>query len=235
MTKAAVYVGTRNMYGHMIPAMKSLLYNSDVDRIYLCIEDDVFPEPLPDVCKVINVSGQKYFEPNGANMRTRFSYMCMIRVAFAKFLPEDRVLSLDDDTIVDADISDLWELPIDDYYFAASHEWHKAQQNYLYTNVGVCLMNLAKLRDGKADEMIAVLNKIRLEFIDQDVMNMLCQGHIYDIPSEYNANYYTEHTEHPKIYHHIGRNDLLPTFPDVQKYARMSFDEVMAHRRKGGK
>lgn len=41
--KTAVYTGTKNLYPHMIPAIKSLLFNSDVDIIYLLIEDDVFP------------------------------------------------------------------------------------------------------------------------------------------------------------------------------------------------
>ena len=30
--KAAVYTGTRNLYEHMIPAMKSLMINSPVDK-----------------------------------------------------------------------------------------------------------------------------------------------------------------------------------------------------------
>lgn len=232
--KAAIYTGTRNLYEHMIPAIKSLLYNSDVDRIYVGIEDDKFPYELPSLCKVINLSKQEIFDPNGANARTRFTYMAMMRVALVKFLPKNmnRILSLDVDTIVDRDISELWDLPIDDCYFAASHEWHKAQENYLYCNVGVCLMNLKKLRDGKADELIHVLNKIKLEFLEQDAMNMLCQGHIYDMPSEYNANYYTERVDEPKIIHHIGRNDLLPTYHDVKKYAAMSFDEIMTERAK---
>ena len=45
--KAAVYCATRNLYLDLIPAVKSLLANSDVDRVYLLIEDDAFPEELP--------------------------------------------------------------------------------------------------------------------------------------------------------------------------------------------
>lgn len=232
--KAAVYTGTRNLYKSMIPAIKSLLVNSDVERIYIGIEDAAFPYELPSLCEVIDLSGQTIFAKDGANANSRYTYMAMMRVALAKILPEDlnRVLSLDVDTIVDKDISELWGLPIDDCYFAASHEWHKAQKGYLYCNVGVSLFNLEKMRDGKADELICVLNKIKLEYLEQDAMNMLCQGHIYDMPPEYNSNYYTEHVQEPKIIHHIGRNDLLPTYSDVQKYAAMSFDEIMAKRAK---
>lgn len=230
--KAAIYTGTRNLYKHMIPAIKSLLYNSDVDKIYLGIEDDTFPYELPNICQIINLSGQKIFEPDGANMKSRFTYMALIRAALPKILPKrlNRVLSLDVDTIVDDDISDLWDLPIDDCYFAASHEWHKAQEGYIYTNVGVCLMNLKKLRDGKTDELIHALNKVKLEFADQDILNLLCQGHIYDMPAEYNANYYTEKVDKPKIIHHIGDNNKLSSYQDVKKYSAMTFEEIMAKR-----
>lgn len=232
--KAAIYTATRNLYKDLIPAIKSLLVNSDVDRIYVGIEDDEFPYELPKICKIINLSKQEIFLKDGANMNSRYTYMAMMRVALSKILPKNmnRVLSLDVDTIVDRDISELWELPIDDCYFAASHEWHKAQEGYIYCNVGVSLFNLKKMRDGKTDELIHVLNKIKLEFLEQDALNMLCQEAIYDMPSEYNSGYYTEHVDETKIIHHIGRNDLLHTYPDFQKYARMSFEEIMANRGK---
>lgn len=45
--RVAAYCGTRNLYKDMVPAFKSLLINSNVDIIYLLIEDDKFPYPLP--------------------------------------------------------------------------------------------------------------------------------------------------------------------------------------------
>ena len=54
--KAAVYGGTRNVYRNMLAPMKSLLMNSDVDKIYFLIEDDEFPYPLPKEVECINVS-----------------------------------------------------------------------------------------------------------------------------------------------------------------------------------
>jgi lipopolysaccharide biosynthesis glycosyltransferase len=105
----------------MIPAIKSLLINSDVDKIYLLIEDDVFPFDLPSNVETINVSNQKYFRPNGPNMNSHYTYLAMMRAALAKVFPDlDTILSLDVDTIVNQDISDVWNLPIENYYFAAS-------------------------------------------------------------------------------------------------------------------
>ena len=231
--KAAIYTGTRNLYEHMLPAIKSLLCNSDVEKLYLGIEDPVFPYELPDICEVIDLSGQTIFDSNGPNIGSRWTYMAMMRAALVKILPEDldRVLSLDVDTIVVQDISNLWDLPIDDCYFAASHEFHMTNEKFLYTNVGVVLFNLKKLRDGKADEVIRMLNNRAFGWVEQDCLNLLCQGYIYDMPAVYNAHYYTRNPDNPKIIHHIGNNALLPGYPDVQKYAAMSFDEIMSRRK----
>lgn len=232
--KAAIYTGTRNLYKHMIPAIKSLIVNSDVEKIYVGIEDPTFPEWLPDICEILDLSGQTIFPPDGPNMKSRYTYMAMMRAALTKILPEDldRVLSLDVDTIVDKNISDLWELPIDDCYFAASHEFHMTNEKFLYTNVGVCLFNLRKLRDGKADEVIRMLNTRQFGWLEQDVMNLLCQGYIYDMPPEFNAHYYTKNPPDPKIIHHIGDNSRLSEHQDVRKYTGMSWNDVMERRKK---
>ena len=216
----------------MYTAVKSLLYNSDVERIYLGIEDDVFPYELPELCSVMNLSGQTIFDKDGPNYKNGWTYMALMRAALVKILPDelDRVLSLDIDTIVDGDISELWELPIDDYYIAGAHEWHETTNKFLYVNVGVTLHNLKKLRDGKADEIIRALNTRRFEFCEQDAINIYCQGYIYDMPAKYNAEYYTEKVRRPKIIHHIGNNALLQTYPDYQKYAAIDMADIMRRR-----
>ena len=42
-------------------------------------------------------------------MNSSFTYLAMMRAALAKLFPDiDRILSLDVDTIIDQNISDLW-------------------------------------------------------------------------------------------------------------------------------
>ena len=41
--KYAVYFGSREIYWDMATSAKSLLINSDVDKIFFLIEDDEFP------------------------------------------------------------------------------------------------------------------------------------------------------------------------------------------------
>lgn len=206
--KAAAYTGTRNLYSGMVPAVKSLLAHSDVEKVYLLIEDDEFPYYLPDCVETVNVSNQTYFRPGGPNMDSDFTYMAMMRATFALMFTElDRILSLDVDTIVNEDISILWDAPLNDCYFCAAPEWHKTKPDRVYTNIGVCMYNLEKLRDGKAQQAIDALNTRKYRFLEQDVFNEICQGHILLMNGNYNANYWVKHGDNPKIVHYAAIRD----------------------------
>ena len=215
--KAAVYCGTRNLYADMLPAIKALLINSDVDKIYLLIEDDVFPYQLPDCVECINVSEQTYFDHDGPNYLNGWTYMVLMRAALHRVFPDlDKIVSLDVDTIAAKDVYGLWDFDIEDYYRAVCKEPHKSIRQ-LYINAGVMVLNLAKLRDGKGDEIIEALNTRRFPYNEQDCINELCQGGILEISSDYNANAYTTPTKTPKIVHFAA----IPRWqnaPLVQQY-----------------
>ena len=219
MKKAAAYCMTRNLYEVSVPSIKSLLINGGVDIVYLIIEDDEFPVKLPRT-KVINMKDQKFFTPGGMNIHSRWTYMAMMRAALAKILKESQVLSLDVDTIIDGDISELWELPLKDYYLAAGIEPHKSK-DAPYFNAGVTMFNLSKLRkDGVADKMIEALNTKPYGFIDQDCMNELCAGKILEFDPKYNCHQWAKHTvEDPVIIHYAGYGqDQWTRFTGYQKY-----------------
>lgn len=227
--RAAVYTGTRNVYGDMVTSAKSLLINSNVEKIYFLAEDDDLSMELPQEIEVINVHDQKFFPWDGPNMATPYSYMALMRAALAYVFPDlDRILSLDVDTIIDKDISDIWDIPLDGYYFAACHEKHRSYDDYLYCNAGVVLFNLDKLRkDHKADEVIEVLNTGKFRWVDQDVFNYLCQGRIYDLPSDYNDNDWTVRPNAVKIKHYAGiKRENWINLPLVQKYRKIPFSEI---------
>ncbi len=231
MSKCAAYAVTRNLYDDVLPSIKSLLMNSDVEKIYLLSEDDVFPGDLPKEVTCINVSKLRVFRPTGPNMSLPYSYMSMMRANLHNLLPdEDVVLSLDVDVIVDGDISDLWDVPLEDYYFAAVPEPAKSRGKHIYTNTGVALFNLAKLRDGKGDELVKALNWTRYQFLDQDCLNDKCQGHILPLSSTYNATNYTEPVENPKIYHYAGVR-VWAHEPLVEKYRAIPFSDIRKPKR----
>ena len=234
LDKVAVYTGSSNIYEDMLICAKSLVAHSDVEKIFFLIEDDDFPYDIPDLIETKNVSDQDFFPPWSPNMKSKFTYFALLRSALGKIFTEyDRILSLDCDTICRRDVSHIWELPIEDYYFAASKERHRSVAGMTYTNVGVALMNLKKQREtGKTDEYIDVLNRQWYMYIDQDVMNYLSQGYIYEMNSEYNANDWTEACQNPRIVHFAGiSRDKWRKHPMAKKYENMSWDEVMLERK----
>ena len=234
--KHALYSGTRNLYDDMETAAKSLVANSDVDKIWMLVEDecfDYFRPFLPDIIEVIDVSGQQFFPEESPNMRSRFSYLSLMRAALA-LMPElshiDRILSLDVDTICVRDVSHVWDMPVDDCYFSASAEPGECNRhkNMLYCNTGVAIYNLENLRDGKAQEVVDCLNWRRYPNIEQDVFSFLCQGHIHDMPSEYNATAFTESCAKPRIKHFAGISAVKwREEQHVQAYRSMSWDEAL--------
>ena len=229
MSRIAVYTGSRNLYPDMVPAVKSMIKNGHPDKIYLLIEDDQFSEWLPDIVETINVSGQKFFRPDGPNMRSKFTYLAMMRAALTEVLPQDidKVLSLDCDTLIVGDITELWERDLEGYYFSASIEPHRTRWDTLYTNTGVALYNLKMLREtGKALEVIEELNRNTYPWVEQDVFNYLCQGHILPMPSEFNANDWTLSTTKVSIKHYAGIS-CWTSKTDIRQWRNMPWSMIV--------
>ena len=227
--KYAAYCGTRNLYRDMERSARSLVANSDVDRVYFIIEDDEFPVELPSLIECINVSDQAYFPKDGANMKSKFTYMALMRAALHKLLPDvDKILSLDCDTIAVKKCSHVWDIDVSDSYFAATPEkWASSRPGLVYCNVGVALLNLDKLRDGKGDEIVDVLNSHYFKWVDQDAYNYLCQGRIVEMDSMYNYNnWVVDSGRIPRILHYAGHNDWRENM-EVHKYRDMPWTKVM--------
>ena len=222
MRKVAVYAGTRNVYHNMAVAAKSLLCHTQMDRVWFLIEDDEFQEELPAVIKTKNMSGQQWF-PEGPNTRKRWSYMSLLRLALHEILPEeDRVLWLDIDTIVNADITDLFETELDGCYVAAAEEPIRSKDPFLYFNAGVMILDLKKLRDGMADLLIRYVNRVDMRFPDQDVINLLCQGRIKPISPYWNSNKWIVEVSDPGITHFAADRNYEKK-PLWQQYDRMEW------------
>ena len=208
MRKVVVYAGTRNVYGNMVTAAKSLLMNSPVDQVYFLIEDDEFPEPLPDVIRCINVSNQGWFPPDGANYNSRWTYMTLMRLALPEILPDEhRVLWLDIDTIVIGDISELFGIDLDGCYFAAAEEPTRSKRPFTYHNTGVLVIDLDALRDGKYLRMIRFVNGFKMDFPDQDCVNLTCQQQVKLLSPVYNSCAWTAQPLNAKVIHFAAQRD----------------------------
>ena len=207
MRRVAVYAGTRRVYEMMTCAAKSILAHTRMDRVWFLIEDDEFPEELPDVISTLNVSGQSWFDPNGPNYNSRWTYMTLIRLALPEiFADESRVLWLDIDTIVEDDIGDLFDIDMAGSYVAMVREPKRCSFPFRYFNAGVCLMDLDAIRaDGIWQKWIRLVNTEPFTAPDQDAINLICQGEILELPPEYNtAGVITQDTDEPLIRHYAG-------------------------------
>lgn len=218
--RAAVYAGTRNVYQDMIPSMKSLLIHSNVEKIYFLIEDNEFPYELPPEVECINVSDQQWFNENSPQMKNRCSYMVLLRAVFTKLFPHlDRILTIDNDTIVRENISELWDLDMNNYYIAGCTEFQKTTPNFTYINMGVAMINLKAWRENHIDDqLVKDLNTYYFEEAEQTAINRLCQGHILVLDSMYNRNNYTNlRIGKEKIIHYAAIKGWQQ-FPLIQKY-----------------
>lgn len=229
---AAVYTGTRNLYGEMVAAVKSLLKNSTVERVYLLIEDDEFPYPLPECVETINIAEEtrRTFPPEGPNAGTQFKPLCMMRAVCARVLPEslERVLQLDVDTIVLDDLQELWDMNLTGKWFAAVPEHLGKFRPYgpKYYNLGVAMLNLREIRESGVDKRLAeLLNEEELPYIDQDAWNKLGMERAAELPVRFNECFCTGHTEHPAIFHYAG---ILHWHhePLVERYRSMPWSEI---------
>ena len=215
-----VYAGDRRVYNMIIASVKSLLYHSPVDKIFLLIEDntieDAFSRPLPSCIECINVSNQTIFPVGNPNYMQWYGYMTTLRAGLTKILPSyvDRVLWLDPDTVVVDDISDIWTYDLQYHYFAAVEEVRNHNHTLRpYFNAGVMLMNLAKFReDGKDIEIINEINTKHYQHLEQDVLNYLCYLHIRKLPSCYSDSIVSEPCTNPRIKHFVSvsKNGFIP-------------------------
>lgn len=144
------------------------------------------------------------------------------RLKLASLLPEiDKILYLDCDIIVNSDISQLFNIDISDYYAAGvmdiamkSSGWVPPLENEnIYFNAGVLLFNLSKIRQDNIESRFEQYTKENIKTIrvgDQEIINVVCQGKIKQIDSEWNvqsSNFTnrSDYTKTPKIVHYIGR------------------------------
>lgn len=203
--RTAVYNGTRKVYDQMHYAINSMLANKGADRIVVLTEDDEFPYPLTEKCRVINVSSQQWIRKDSPNYFGHWTWMVMMRACLTKILPvTDIALSMDCDTIVDGDISGLWKQDLSNHYLAACMEPDKSKQEP-YFQMGVVLFNLKKLReDGIDDEIIHALNTKPYGFTEQDCINEICKGRILEMDSKYNCNRFTKPAKDPRIIHYAA-------------------------------
>ena len=191
--------------------MKSILVNSDsYYNFYILSGDDIscelkeFEELLKKehnnfsllFCRIdVNLFN------NAKIFNEHISCAAYNRLPIPQVIKSDKCLYLDCDVLVNCDISELFQIDIEEYYVAGVKDnnlivLNDSRKKHLellelpdvdtYINSGVMLMNLKKMRtEGVVHSFLEQCKKNNL-FEDQDVINKCCYGNIKLIPLKYN-------------------------------------------------
>lgn len=147
---------------------------------------------------------------------TRETYF---RYMIAEVLPNiDRVLYLDGDTIVNGDISELFDTDLTNCYCAGVSDIYIESIGYkktlglngLYINAGVILFNLDEMRRTNiAEKLFKLTAENNFKYQDQDAINVAFNGKIKELDCIYNfkrahQKAFPEKTPLAKIIHFVG-------------------------------
>ena len=143
------------------------------------------------------------------------------RLNLASRLPnEDKCLYLDVDTIVNADIIELYQTKLDGYYMAGikaagffrAHGEINPHLERLgissidtYINTGVVLFNLKAIRDDGMEKAFSELIGKYPATVDQDILNVACFGRIkvqpfkFNVMTKYNVSDTTSYEKNPRV------------------------------------
>lgn len=193
-------------------AIQSLCENnqdSDVITIYV-IEDDISEENKNRLCEITDHYNRNIVfieKPLQQELYPDVKYdlgHTYARMAMAELLPEsvERVLSLDSDTLVVNSLSDMYNIEFaENEYVAGVYDCvgRAVQENLLhaskvmkYCNVGMLLIDLKKWRKKNVGKQLldvvlsSVDGKQNMYFLEQDMMNIVFEGHLKLIDPCYN-------------------------------------------------
>ncbi|MDO5294900.1 MAG: glycosyltransferase family 8 protein [bacterium] len=132
----------------------------------------------------------------------------------------DKVIYLDCDLVVLRDLRELYEIDVTDYVFAAAREeLNIHQKEYVnknlqipweqYVNAGVMLINMEKYRacDLLKQYTAVIMAKKRYRYIEQDILNKVCNDQILYLDSTWNIRWYlpNERINTMSIIHYASR------------------------------
>lgn len=139
------------------------------------------------------------------------------RLKLASLLPNiHRVIYLDCDTVVNCDLTELFNIPLTTEVFAGSHDIDKktVEVNPTYVNAGVLVIDLDNMRQGRLEEKFLKYTQENFETIkcgDQTIINEVCKGNIKVVDDSWNvqtSDFMNRSCfiRKPNIIHYIAKN-----------------------------
>jgi len=194
---------------YLVPAavtIHSVVSHSSGEFEFICLTQGEISERQKDIISRMG-GGHSAFRfipmedlPDGVVIDRRFSAAAVYRLLLPEILPEySRVIYLDCDVIVRNDMAELFENTVlDGKLLGAVYEAPVGNQAIerealgcdpaRYFNSGVLLMNLEQMREEEvSSRLMECLGDGNLQFPDQDVLNIVCQGRVVPLPPYWNS------------------------------------------------
>ena len=188
-----------------VVAITSLIKNKRPETVYdiYVIVDNVSKdnEKKLKACAEKSVSISLLPAPDHKLKKTRnnsphLSVTTLLRFELPSMLPQyDKILYLDGDILVLGDLSEMYDIPLEQEYVAAARDFagekellHKKVGIKHYFNAGVLLINAKKWRQEHMREKLYALWYTHDYFpcMDQDVMNLAFLENVKWMPQKYN-------------------------------------------------
>ena len=181
-------------------------------------------------------------------LRDYYSKTTYFRLFIADMHPEyDKAIYVDSDTIIQGDMSDLYDIDVKGFILGACHEQAMVQVNEygayvekclgldrnLYFNAGLLLINCVEFRQRNVlDRFIQTLQVYDCVVTqDEDYLNLLCKDHVKFLDQRWNTEIFGTipyPIEEAKILHYIMFNkpwhyDTCPHADIFYKYAKKTW------------
>ena len=219
---------------YTIVSLRSIIDNASCDydyKIYVLntgVSDDMVEQTLALAnenfsVEFVDVSERLATIKTHLPIRDYYSKTTYFRLFIADMFPEyDKAIYIDSDTVVQGDISELYNTALGDNFVAACHELAMIQvdefgtyaervvgiSRYEFFNAGHLLINCKAFRDNKILEKFMVLLPT-YNFVvtqDEDYLNVLCKDRVLWLDQRWNSEAYCK-IDYPeseaKVIHYI--------------------------------
>ena len=219
---------------YTIVSLTSMIQNASKDydyRVYI-LHTGLSEKMRAELTKLQN----KNFSLSFINLASRLqdiAYRLPIRDYYSKttyyrmFIAElfrgyDKAIYIDSDTVVQGDISELYEIDIKENYVGACHEQAMVQvdeygtyaeqvvgvSRHAFFNAGMIVINCQKFREKKVlDKFIKLLGEYNFVVTqDEDYLNLICKDRVFWLDQRWNTEIFGEipyPIEEAKILHYI--------------------------------
>ncbi len=209
------YACDNNFVKYTIVSITSLIENASDEnryRIYILNTDicDEMKEEMKklerDNIEIEFVDVSKYLESISDRLPIRHYYTksTYFRLFIADMFPEyDKVIYMDSDTVIRADVAELYSTDISDNYVGACHEQAMVQvdvygryceravgiSRHAFFNAGMLIINCKAFREKNIlDKFIKLLGEYNFIVTqDEDYLNVLCKDRVYWLDQRWNT------------------------------------------------